>query len=83
MKPGQDHTGRENLKLGAKWSAGKFAGKVTGKFTGDNPAIDLNPAIDSFGPSSPTLHTTSGTEGRLRRVPTPYINKTLFSVCHQ
>ncbi|KAG5374255.1 hypothetical protein IGI04_042427 [Brassica rapa subsp. trilocularis] len=55
---------RENLKLGAKQSARKFAGKVTGKFIGDNPAIDLNPAIDSVGPSNPTLHTPSGTEVR-------------------
>ncbi|CAG7863340.1 unnamed protein product, partial [Brassica rapa] len=46
--------------LGAKQSARKFAGKVTGKFIGDNPAIDLNPAIDSVGPSNPTLHTPSG-----------------------
>ncbi|WZY93988.1 hypothetical protein YC2023_066317 [Brassica napus] len=53
---------RENLKLGAKQSARKFAGKVTGKFIGDNPAIDLNPAIDSVGPSNPTLHTPLGTE---------------------
>ncbi|CAN7105402.1 unnamed protein product [Brassica rapa subsp. narinosa] len=53
--------------LGAKPSAGKFIGKVTGKFTGDNPAIDLNPTINSVGPSSPTLHTPSGTEGRLKR----------------
>ncbi|KAG5384913.1 hypothetical protein IGI04_036383 [Brassica rapa subsp. trilocularis] len=53
---------RENLKLGTKRSAEKFPRKVTGKFTGDNPAIDLNPAIDSVGPSSPTLHTHSGTE---------------------
>ncbi|WZY93686.1 hypothetical protein YC2023_066015 [Brassica napus] len=51
---------RKNLKLGAKRSAGKLAGKVTGKFTGDNLAIDLNPDIDSVGPSSPTLHTPSG-----------------------
>ncbi|KAG5373676.1 hypothetical protein IGI04_043006 [Brassica rapa subsp. trilocularis] len=50
---------RKNLKLGAKRSAGKFVGKVPGKFTGDNPAIDLNPALDSVGPSSPTLHTRS------------------------
>ncbi|WZY71105.1 hypothetical protein YC2023_003345 [Brassica napus] len=48
---------RENLKLGAKRSTGKFAGKVPGKFTGDNPAIDLNPALDSVGPNSPTLRT--------------------------
>ncbi|WZY71174.1 hypothetical protein YC2023_003414 [Brassica napus] len=48
---------RENLKLGAKRSTGKFAGKVPGKFTGDNPAIDLNPAVDSVGPNSPTLRT--------------------------
>ncbi|WZY71933.1 hypothetical protein YC2023_004173 [Brassica napus] len=48
---------RENLKLGAKRSTGKFAGKVPGKFTGDNPAIDLNPALDSVGPNSPTLCT--------------------------
>ncbi|WZZ15625.1 hypothetical protein YC2023_108714 [Brassica napus] len=53
---------RENLKLGAKWSAGKFAEKDNGKFTEGNPAIDLNPAIDSVGPSSPTPHTSSGTE---------------------
>ncbi|WZY71394.1 hypothetical protein YC2023_003634 [Brassica napus] len=46
---------RENLKLGAKRSTGKFAGKVPGKFTGDNPAIDLNPALDSVGPNSPKL----------------------------
>ncbi|KAG5374502.1 hypothetical protein IGI04_042182 [Brassica rapa subsp. trilocularis] len=58
---------RENLKLGAKRSAGKFAGKVTRKFSGDNPAIDLNPAIDSVGPSSPTLHTPSGIEAHTRR----------------
>ncbi|KAG5415174.1 hypothetical protein IGI04_002741 [Brassica rapa subsp. trilocularis] len=58
---------RENLKLGAKRSAGKFAGKVTRKFSGDNPTIDLNPAIDSVGPSSPTLHTPSGTEAHTRR----------------
>ncbi|KAG5373683.1 hypothetical protein IGI04_043003, partial [Brassica rapa subsp. trilocularis] len=38
---------RKNLKLGAKRSTRKFAGKVPGKFTGDNPAIDLNPALDS------------------------------------
>ncbi|WZZ15049.1 hypothetical protein YC2023_108138 [Brassica napus] len=44
---------RENLKLGAKRSTGK----VPGKFTGDNPAIDLNPALDSVGPNSPTLRT--------------------------
>ncbi|WZY99241.1 hypothetical protein YC2023_071570 [Brassica napus] len=50
---------RENLKLGAKRSTGKFAGKVPGKFTGDNPAIDLNPALDSVGPNSPTLRTRS------------------------
>ncbi|KAG5374496.1 hypothetical protein IGI04_042176 [Brassica rapa subsp. trilocularis] len=48
---------RENLKLGAKRSTGKFAGKVPGKFTGDNPAIDLNPALDSVRPNSPTLRT--------------------------
>ncbi|WZZ15224.1 hypothetical protein YC2023_108313 [Brassica napus] len=48
---------RKNLKLGAKRSTGKFAGKVPGKFTGDNPAIDLNPALDSVGPNSPTLRT--------------------------
>ncbi|KAG5388709.1 hypothetical protein IGI04_030250 [Brassica rapa subsp. trilocularis] len=48
---------RENLNLGAKRSTGKFAGKVPGKFTGDNPAIDLNPALDSGGPNSPTLRT--------------------------
>ncbi|WZY70852.1 hypothetical protein YC2023_003092 [Brassica napus] len=48
---------RENLKLGAKRSTGKFAGKVPRKFTGDNPAIDLNPALDSVGPNSPTLRT--------------------------
>ncbi|WZY71202.1 hypothetical protein YC2023_003442 [Brassica napus] len=42
---------RENLKLGVKRSTGKFAGKVPGKFTGDNPAIDLNPALDSVGPT--------------------------------
>ncbi|KAG5373781.1 hypothetical protein IGI04_042906 [Brassica rapa subsp. trilocularis] len=48
---------RENLKLGAKRSTGKFAGKVPGKFTGVNPAIDLNPALDSVGPNSPTLRT--------------------------
>ncbi|WZZ15470.1 hypothetical protein YC2023_108559 [Brassica napus] len=48
---------RENLKLGAKRSTGKFAGKVPGKFIGDNPAIDLNPALDSVGPNSPTLRT--------------------------
>ena len=40
--------------------------------------VNLNPAIDSVGPSSRTLHTPSGTEGRLRRVPTLYIDKTLF-----
>ncbi|KAG5397807.1 hypothetical protein IGI04_019621 [Brassica rapa subsp. trilocularis] len=45
---------RKNLKLGAKRSTGKFTGKVPGKFTGDNPAIDLNPALDSVGPS---IHT--------------------------
>ncbi|KAG5397624.1 hypothetical protein IGI04_019438 [Brassica rapa subsp. trilocularis] len=43
--------------VGAKRSTGKFAGKVPGKFTGDNPAIDLNPALDSVGPNSPTLRT--------------------------
>ncbi|KAG5373776.1 hypothetical protein IGI04_042901 [Brassica rapa subsp. trilocularis] len=48
---------RGNLKLGAKRSTRKFAGKVPGKFTGDNPAIDLNPALDSVGPNSPTLRT--------------------------
>ncbi|KAG5397409.1 hypothetical protein IGI04_019223, partial [Brassica rapa subsp. trilocularis] len=72
---------RENLKLGAKRSTGKFAGKVPGKFTGDNPAIDLNPALDSVGPNSPTLRTrTVRVLGgrRLKRVPTPYIYKTLF-----
>ncbi|KAG5388710.1 hypothetical protein IGI04_030251 [Brassica rapa subsp. trilocularis] len=51
---------RENLKLGAKRSTGKFAGKVPGKFTGDNPAIDLNPALDSVGPNSPTLRPEPG-----------------------
>ncbi|KAG5397802.1 hypothetical protein IGI04_019616 [Brassica rapa subsp. trilocularis] len=54
---------REKFKLGAKRSAGKFAGKVPRKFTGDNPAIDLNPALDSVGPSSPTLHTRLGDFG--------------------
>ncbi|KAG5383636.1 hypothetical protein IGI04_035106, partial [Brassica rapa subsp. trilocularis] len=74
---------RENLKLGAKRSTGKFAGKVPGKFTGDNPAIDLNPALDSVGPNSPTLRTrTVRVLGgrRLKRVPTPYIYKTLSSL---
>ncbi|KAG5385167.1 hypothetical protein IGI04_036637 [Brassica rapa subsp. trilocularis] len=74
---------RENLKLGANRSTGKFAGKVPGKFTGDNPAIDLNPALDSVGPNSPTLRTrTVRVLGgrRLKRVPTPYIYKTLFFI---
>ncbi|KAG5412918.1 hypothetical protein IGI04_000485 [Brassica rapa subsp. trilocularis] len=45
------------FEVRGKRSTGKFAGKVPGKFTGDNPAIDLNPALDSVGPNSPTLRT--------------------------
>ncbi|WZY93803.1 hypothetical protein YC2023_066132 [Brassica napus] len=75
---------RKNLKLGAKQSTGKFTGKVTRKFTEDNLAINLNPAIDSVGPSSPTLHTPLGTEGRLRRdvrgCPPPHTARLWLSV---